>query len=71
MRRSLGLVLGILLLVAGCQGLAGPAVHKQNPVQVDDPHLTIPEQQRLGRDRLALPDSSETVVPRISTDPPR
>jgi hypothetical protein len=53
MRRLL--LLGALLLT-GCQNLAGPFQHRANPVQVDDPRLTIDEQKRLGRDRLALPE---------------
>lgn len=70
MRHSFALVLGSLLLVGGCQGIAGPRVHKQNPVQVDDPRLTIPEQERLARDRLAVPDTSATVAPRTYAEYP-
>ena len=70
MRLCSGFVLGILLLVAGCQGIAGPWVHKQNPVQVDNPNLTIPEQQRLARDRLAVPETSSTVAPRTYAEYP-
>jgi hypothetical protein len=55
-------LLGVLLL-AGCESIAGPRVHRDNPVRVDDPRLTIEEQQRLERDRLALPDSSPNVGP--------
>jgi len=70
MHRSLWLVLGILLFSAGCQGVSGPFAHKRDPVQVDDPHLTIAEQERLGRDRLAIPEMSSTVAPRTYTELP-
>jgi hypothetical protein len=61
MYRTIGLAL--LLIVAGCRGVDGPFVHKQNPTQVDDPRLTIPEQERRGRDRLAIPDQSPNIGP--------
>jgi hypothetical protein len=46
-----------VLLAAGCQNLNGP-FKGRSPVRVDDPRLSIEEQERLGRDRLALPDES-------------
>ena len=55
------LLLGAVLL-AGCQNLKGPLQPRQ-PGRVDDPLLTINEQQRLGRDRLALPVDSTAVAP--------
>jgi hypothetical protein len=61
---------GLLLLLAGCQNLVGPRERRDNPVRVDDPRLSIPEQERLGRDRLALPEWSRTVVPRTYADLP-
>lgn len=72
MHRILGLALGILLLVAGCQGINGPFAHKHDPVRVDNPYLTIPEQERLGRDRLAVPElTSKNVAPSVDTGMPR
>jgi hypothetical protein len=68
MRRLIGL--GLLLLIAGCQGIDGPFAHKRNPERVDDPRLTIPEQERRGRDRLALPESDPNLVPRTYTELP-
>jgi hypothetical protein len=59
MRRLL--LLGVLLL-AGCQNVAGPFARRE-PVRVDDPRLPISEQQRLARDRLPLPDESNKVGP--------
>jgi hypothetical protein len=47
------------LLLAGCQNVVGPFEHRK------------PEQQRRGRDRLALPDDTG-VAPRtgvVSADP--
>ena len=59
MRRLL--ILGILVL-SGCQGIRGP--FQPRPVErVDDPLLPISEQERRGRDRLALPDESRSVGP--------
>lgn len=63
-------LIGILLL-AGCRGLVGPRDRRDTPEQVDDPRLTIQEQERRGRDRLALPESSGDLVPRINTFPNR
>jgi hypothetical protein len=52
-----------VLLLVGCEGVVGPRVHRDNPVRIDDPRLTIDEQQRRERDRIALPDSSPNVGP--------
>ncbi len=65
MRRTLCLV---VLFLVGCQGVVGPREHRFDPVQVDDPRLTIEEQKRLGRDRLALPEQSRTIAPRAYSD---
>ena len=65
MRRVL--CLGLLAL-AGCRGVVGPREHRADPVKVDHPCLTIPEQEQLGRDRLAIPEMSPTVAPRTYSD---
>ena len=52
-----------LLLLAGCQNFRGPFAGR-SPERVDDPSLPISEQERNGRDRLALPDESSTAGPR-------
>jgi hypothetical protein len=62
-------LLGILLL-AGCQGLVGPRQRRDNPQPVSDPSLTMDEQQRRARDRLALPEPSVDLAPRTYTDLP-
>ncbi len=54
-------LLGVLFL-AGCQNLAGPFAHR-DAQRVDDPLLSINEQQRRGRDRLALPDETANLAP--------
>jgi hypothetical protein len=58
-----------LLLLAGCQNVIGPFQHR-DPRRVDDPLLTISEQERLGRDRYALPERSVTVAPPTLIDRP-
>lgn len=60
------LLLGILFL-AGCQNVVGPFQHR-DPQRVDDPILTINEQQRRGRDRIALPEDRTGLAPFTYTD---
>jgi hypothetical protein len=60
-------LLGALLLLVGCQSVVGPFEHRK-PERVDDPLLSIPEQERRGRDRLALPEQSKNVLPRTYSD---
>jgi hypothetical protein len=52
-----------LLLAAGCQNTAGPFAARP-PMRVDDPRLSIAEQQSRGRDRLALPDDFSGLAPK-------
>jgi hypothetical protein len=61
------LVLLGALLLAGCQNIIGPFQHRK-PERVDDPLLTIPEQEQRGRDRLAIPEMSRSVQPRTYSD---
>jgi hypothetical protein len=56
------LLLGTLLLLCGCQSIAGP-FRAKSPQRVDDPTLTIQEQESRGRARFALPDKSPKVGP--------
>ncbi len=65
MRRLL--YISVVLLV-GCQGVSGPRDRQGAPSRVDNPALTIDQQKQLARDRLALPESSRTLVPRDSSD---
>jgi hypothetical protein len=52
--------LGLLLLV-GCQNVVGP--FQRTPARVDDPNVSIAEQQKRARERLALPENSTQVAP--------
>lgn len=58
---------GMVFLV-GCQGVVGPRDRRGDTTRVDNPYLTLDEQKQLGRDRLALPESSKTLVPRDYSD---
>jgi hypothetical protein len=49
-------LVGVLLLLAGCQNVVGPA--RREAVRVDDPRLPIAEQERRGRAFLGVPDES-------------
>jgi len=53
---------GTLLLLSGCRNVAGP-LSPRSPQRVDDPSLTIQEQESRGRARWALPDKSPQVGP--------
>ena len=66
MRRTL---LTAALLVAGCHNTVGPFAPRQ-PIRVDDPCVPIGEQQRRGRDRLALPEDDRSLAPKIYVDRP-
>jgi hypothetical protein len=56
------LILSSCLLLAGCSSVSGPFAPR-TPQRVDDPLLSIGEQERRGRDRLALPDESKAIAP--------
>jgi hypothetical protein len=44
-----------VVCLTGCGGnVVGPLQHRK-PERVDDPCLTVPEQEARGRDRLAIP----------------
>jgi hypothetical protein len=67
MRRALVL---LLLLAAGCENLRGPLAPRAQG-RIDDPNLTIPEQQVRGRDRIGLPDDSPVLPPEAGWRPGR
>jgi hypothetical protein len=60
-------MLGCLLL-QGCQSVSGPFAPR-TPQRVDDPLLSISEQERRGRDRLALPVESKNIAPNAPARP--
>ncbi len=66
----LALVLGCLILLAGCQNVMGPRRHRNEPMDVSNTHLTIPEQQQRVRERLALPEPNVRVAPRTFVEMP-
>jgi len=63
------LVVGVLLALVGCQNYVGP-FQAREPVRVDDPRLSIPEQERRGRAELPLPQQSPRVAPSLQSGEP-
>jgi hypothetical protein len=63
------LMLAGLLLVAGCQNILGP-FQPRDPKRVDNPNLSISEQESLGRNRYAFPQSSPNIAPPMLIDRP-
>jgi hypothetical protein len=61
------LILVGVLMLTGCQGIVGP-FQVRKPERVDDPQYTIDEQQRRGRDRLAIP--AQDVGPQSGVELP-
>ncbi|HEV3257408.1 MAG TPA: hypothetical protein VG013_11045 [Gemmataceae bacterium] len=57
------------LLLTGCQNIVGP-FQQRRPMRVDDPCVSVAEQERRGRDRLALPQDRTTVGPPTELQPP-
>jgi hypothetical protein len=55
MRRLL--LFGALIALTGCQNIVGP-FRPKNPQRVDDPSVTIGEQQSRDRARFGRPDES-------------
>jgi hypothetical protein len=66
--RKLWLV-GSLILMVGCQNIVGP-FRPRSPQRIDDPSLSIQEQERRGRERLALPDQSPFAGPNAGLNRP-
>ena len=61
------LLLGLMCLV-GCENVVGP--FRRPPARVDDPRLSSPEQEKLGRQYYALPEESSIVAPHSGIAPP-
>jgi hypothetical protein len=60
-----------LLVLAGCQGVVGPFQRAQLRDPVNDPSLTLGEQAKKSRDRLAYPEDLPTVeAPKTALDLP-
>ncbi len=58
-----------VVFLAGCQNLVGPFQAK-TPQRVDDPLLSIGEQQRRGRENLAIPEDRGALAPKAYIDRP-
>lgn len=56
-------VLGVLVLVTGCQNTVGPLMSRQRTGRPDDPFFPIEEQRRRVRDRSSLPLDDAKVTP--------
>ena len=54
-------LLCLLLVLTGCDNLIGP--WRRKPARVDDPRLSIAEQEKLGRQHLGLPDEAPLAGP--------
>jgi hypothetical protein len=63
------LFLLLALLAASCNNVNGPFEHRK-PERVDDPRLSIGEQEREGRARLPLPVESPAVGPNSGIEIP-
>jgi len=67
--RILGFAL--LLLTGCCQSFVGPFERSRMPAtRIDDPCITIAEQQARGRARLAFPDQTNDLAPRTYAEVP-
>jgi hypothetical protein len=58
-----------LLLMTGCQSVIGP-FQRRTPERVDDPLLTIREQEVRGRSRLPLWNDRTDLAPNTYADRP-
>jgi hypothetical protein len=65
------ILLGVLVL-AGCSNtrVAGPLENNRNPVNVDDPRYSIPEQEMRARDHMSFPEFRPSVAPPSPSPPP-
>lgn len=66
-RLRLGLL--VLLCAAGCQSVIGP-FQRRPAERVDDPALTIPQQEVRGRSRLPLWNDRSDLAPKTYSDRP-
>jgi hypothetical protein len=65
------IVLGGALLLAGCQSVVGPRERYCRGVPpIDDPRLTIAEQEKRSRANVALPDDRWAAGPQTWTEGP-
>lgn len=58
------------VLLAGCSSVEGPVEHYRNFQRPDHPALPIYEQEKLGREQLAMPEFHKSVAPPLGIDFP-
>jgi hypothetical protein len=63
MHRILLVVLLLTCAVIGCQSVVGPFQRWYRKDRIDDPRLTIEEQEKRGRERLANPEGRDVGPP--------
>lgn len=67
----LAILVILILTTSGCQSVVGPFERNWMPAaRVDDPRLSIEEQQARGRARLAYPDQTLNQGPRTFAEVP-
>jgi hypothetical protein len=64
------LMLAGILVLTGCQGVVGPFQRARMKDPVDDPRLTINEQQQKARERLAYPEDVPGAEAPRTMEPP-
>ena len=64
------LFLCAMLVVTGCQGVVGPRQRPCLSGAIDAPWLSPDEQKARLRDRLAVPQNSQTIGPRTFAEEP-
>ena len=57
-----------LLVLAGCEGVIGPRQRACLPGKIDEPWLSLDEQNARMRDRVAVPLNSPTIGPRTYSE---
>jgi hypothetical protein len=63
------LLFALFATVAGCQSNAGGLAYRQ-PGRADDPRYSIEEQERRGRERLAVIEDRDSLAPKVYVDRP-
>jgi hypothetical protein len=63
------LLFALFVTTAGCQSERGGLLYRQSD-RADDPRYSIEEQQRRGRERLAVVEDADGLAPKTYTDRP-
>lgn len=59
----------LFVMATGCQSSCGGLAYRSSD-RADDPRFSIEEQQRRGRERLALIEDSDGLTPKAYVDRP-